>query len=351
MNIELQNSFENEITPPMTESLLGKLQLARKQRRAREKIFEGINSYTGSKCLKSDVTEDQIKYFMDCVVSDKETAIELLVINSIVSKGLTKSLSYHLLFKLFNRSIFRNFTEEQWVSLFFVLADVTDEMTKVSGSVSPSRYRILHLCIWISEEIIKYLSPNKRVGYLLQAIETGKAKSFVVSFMRYILKEHKERNSFWKRFVPYLKPSDLKQIKKRTLINVKEVLNDGIMSVPDSVHLFLYWFEFGSDEPHKEIREWIDKNTRTDEKFVQFVSVFSEKARIMNYDFNSDTVWVVYTDILEMILGDSKFLNRLKGISSETNSTGNMARELINRIEHEQKLKEDGLELHKFLGK
>ena len=143
----------------------------------------------------------------------------------------------------------------------------------------------------------------------------------------------------------------MKQIQEKTLRNVKEMLDNGIMSVPDSVHLFLYWLEFGSDEPHKEIREWIDKNTKTDEKFIQFVSVFSEKARIMNYDFNSDTVWVVYTDILEMILGDSKFLNRLKGISSETNSTGDMAAELISRIEHEKKLKDDGLELSKFLGK
>ena len=123
------------------------------------------------------------------------------------------------------------------------------------------------------------------------------------------------------------------------------------MSVPDSVLLFLYRFEFGSDEPHKEIREWIVENTRTDEEFIEFISVFSEKARNTNYEFNSDIVWVVYTDILEMILGNSKFLGRLKEISSETNRRRNMAAELISRIEHEKNLKDDGLELSKILGK
>ena len=350
MNVKLETSFESVITPPMTERLRGKLMLARKQRRVREENFERISSYTGSSCLKPEVTEDEVKNFMECVASDKDTAIELLIINAIVSKSLTKSLSYHLLSKLLHRTIFPDYTEEQWVSLFFILADVTDELTKVSGPVSPSRYRISHLCTWILEDIVRYISPDKRLKMLLKAIETGKAKSFVVSFMRYILKEHKARKSNWKNFIPFLENSELKKIQERTLINVKEILDNGIMSVPDSVHLFLYWFEFGSDEPHKEIREWIDKNTRTDEKFIQFVSVFSEKARIMHYDFDSDTIWVVYTDILEMLLGDSKFLDRLKRISSETNSTGNMAGELISRIEHEKKLKEDGLELSKFLG-
>lgn len=147
MSLTLQSNHENEIAPPMTEGLWEKLQLARKQRLIREDNFERISSYTGSKCLKPEIAEDEVKTFMECVVSDKDTAIELLFINSIVSNSLTKSLSYHLLFKLFNRTVFRNFTEEHWISLFFVLTDVTDELTKVSGPVSPSRYRILHLCI------------------------------------------------------------------------------------------------------------------------------------------------------------------------------------------------------------
>ena len=188
MSLALQNNHENEITPPMIESLWKKLQLARNQRLVREENFERISSYTGSKYLKPDITEDQIEYFMECVVSDKDAAIELLALNSIVSKSLTKSLSYYLLFRLFNRSIFRNFTEEQWVSLFFLLADVTDELTKVSGPISPSRYRISHLCTWILEDIVRYIFPSKRLKMLLKAIETGKAKSFVVSFLRYILK-------------------------------------------------------------------------------------------------------------------------------------------------------------------
>ena len=124
---------------------------------------------------------------MKCVVSDKNSAIEILIINAIISKNLTKSLSYQLLAKLLHRTIFPDYSEEQWISLFFVLADVTDEMTKVSGPVSPSRYRILHLCTWISEDIVRYLAPEKRAKYLLKAIETGKAKSFIVSFIRYIL--------------------------------------------------------------------------------------------------------------------------------------------------------------------
>ena len=351
MNVKLETSFESVITPPMTEGLWKKLQLARKQREVREENFERISSYTGSSCLKPEVTEDEIKIFMECVVSDKDTAIELLIINAIVSKSLTKSLSYQLLAELLHHTIFPDYTEEQWVSLFFVLADVTDELTKVSGPVSPSRYRILHLCTWISEDIVRYLAPNKRAKYLLKAIETGKAKSFVVSFMRNILREHKEKNTFWKNFVPFLETSELKKIQERTLVNVKDVLDNGVRSVPDSVHLFLYWFEFGSEEGYAEIRNWIDEHTETDEEFVEFISVFSEKARIRNYHFDSDTVWVVYTDILEMIIGNTKFLDRLKEISRKTNSTGNVARELIGRIEHERKLEEDGLELRKFLHK
>ena len=117
------------------------------------------------------------------------------------------------------------------------------------------------------------------------------------------------------KFVPFLKTSELREIQERTLVNVREILDKGIRSVPDSVHLFLYWFEFGSQEDYRELREWIDEHTKTDEEFVEFISVFSEKARIRNYYFDSDTVWVVYTDILEIIIGDTRFLDRLKEIS------------------------------------
>ena len=350
MNTNLHPKFENVVVPPMTESLRNKLNEARLEKIARDENLAGIRAYTGIKHVKPDISEDDIEFFMNCLVSDKEQAIEILIINSIIGENSKGSLSYYLLKTLHRKIIFSEFSDEQLCSLFHILADVTDEMTKISGPIAPSMYRISYKCTSISKDIIKAIPSSKRKKTLITALDNGNAKSFVISFIWRILIEHKERSSFWETYVPLLSRPELKKIEEIAFTNVKEILNNGMQSVPDSIYLFLFWYELGTDRDRIELRNWIQSKTHSDGEFIQFISVFSEKARIRMCFTEESVIWVVYTEILELILGNRKFIDRLKDISNRDTKVAPIAKELLERIRTEKKLKKAGKTLRKFFG-
>ena len=349
MTVELLPYFNNVLTPPMTKSLHEKLRVAREEKFERDSKLVDIRSFVGIKYAKPEITDDELEIFMDCVTSDKNNAIEILIINSIVGLGSECSLSYHLL-RIINRKIqILNYSEDQLLSLFYILADVTDEMTKINGPVSPSGSRIAYKSSSLSEEIIRKVSPEKRANALLRVLKYGNAKSFVISLIWRILKNHKYKDSFWKRFVPLLEKSELETIEREALEKVKEILNNGIQSVPDSIYLFLYWYEFGDDNEICELRSWIHENTKTDVDFVNFISVFSEKARIsFSKVDDDDNLWVVYTELLSQIIGNSSYLDRLVDLSISNCEAKQQAKELLGRIEQEKKLISDGRTLRKY---
>lgn len=349
MSVELLPYFNNVLTPPMTERLHEKLRVAREEKFDCDRKLVDIRSFVGIKYAKPEITDDELENFMDCVTSDKDNAIEILIINSIIGLGSECSLSYHLL-RVINRKIqIFNYSEEQILSLFYILADVTDEMTKINGPVSPSGSRISYKSSSLSEKIIRKVSPEKRAKTLLRVLKHGKAKSFVISLVWRILRNHKYKNSFWRRFVPLLEPSELDRIEREALVSVKKVLKNGIHSVPDSIYLFLYWYEFGDDSEICELRNWIHENTKTDEEFVNFISVFSEKARIRFSKTDDDTIWVVYSELLEKILGNNNFLERLNDLGKKDCEAGNKANELLRRVKDEERLIREGRSLSKYL--
>ena len=332
----------------MTKSLYEKLCVAREEKFDRDRKLLGIRSYVGIKYAKPDITDDEVEFFMNCVTSDRDNAIEILILNSIVGLSSENSLSYHML-RILSRRIFSSqYSEEQWLSLFYVLADVTDEMTKINGPASPARNRISYKSSALSEEIIRKVSPEKRANVLLRALKYGKARSFVISILWRILRNHKYKNSFWRKFVPLLEQPDLDRIEQDALESVKKILKNGIHSVPDSIYLFLYWFEFGGDNEICELRNWIYKNTQTNEDFVNFISVFSERARIRFSKTDDDIIWVVYFDLLEKILGNQRFLDRLNDLSKMDCEDGRKAKELLKRIKNEEKLIKEGRMLSKY---
>ena len=348
MSVELLPYSNNVFTPPMTKSLYEKLCVARDEKFDRDRNLLGIRAYVGIKYAKPEITDDEVEFFMNCVTSDRDNAIEILILNSIVGLSSENSLSYHMLRILSQRIFNSQFSEEQWISLFYVLADVTDEMTKINGPACPSRNRISYKSSALSEEIIRKLSSEKRANALLQVLKYGKARSFVISLLWRILSNHKYKKSFWRKFVPLLEQSELDRIEREALVSVRKILNNGIHSVPDPIYLFLYWFEFGDDSEICDLRNWIHENTKTDEEFVNFISAFSEKARIRFSKTDDDIIWVVYTDLLEKILGDQKFLDRLLELSKIDCQAGKKANELLRRIKDEEKLIRDGHMLSKY---
>ena len=339
---------DENFTPPMTKKLYDKLIVAREEKIDRDRRVTGILSFAGIKHLKPEITDDEVEFFMDCVTSDRDNAIEILIINSIVGLSSENSLSYHMLRKLSLRIINTQYSEEQWMSLFYVLADVTDEMTKINGPACPSRNRISYKSSALSEEILRKISPEKRANALLQVLKYGKARTFVISLLWRILCNHKYKKLFWRKFVPLLEQSELDRIEREALESVRKILNNGIHNVPESIYLFLYWFEFGDDSEVCDLRNWIHENTKTDEEFVNFISAFSEKARIRISRTDDDIIWVVYTDLLEKILGNRQFLDRLNDLGKMNCAAGRKAKELLRRINDEEKLVRDGRLLSKY---
>lgn len=348
MKLELQRENENLIVPPMTEELLSKLKDAQFERSVRDNRLAGLRSITGVTNIQPVVKRAEIKAFMNSVTTDYELAIETLIVNSITRPNSEKSVSYQLLSKLKRNTYLTEYNEEEWIALFFLLADTADEMSKILGAVAPSSYRIVDICEELSERILRYITPEKRADSILNSIKNGKASSFVINFVLHTLQKHREMDTKFEYFIPWLKPAKLEKIRLETLKRVKKIVNGGIKGFVDPLCLFLFWYEFDDDSNRKELREWIRENTKSDENFVFFISLFSEKARIVESLIQSKIVWVVYTNILENVTGDISFLKRLKQISVNDSRLGEIAKELLSRIEIERKAKERGLRVRKY---
>lgn len=347
MTLDILQSKENILVPPMTSNLQKKISRARESRNVRDRKLAGVREYLGVVELKPNVTEDKIKEFMESVIDDKDSAIEYLILNSIVANGSEKAVSYHLLSLLRYSVNTTEFREDQWISLFLVLADAADEMTKTNGPVAPYDYRISYISEGLAEDILRSVPANKRTELVVKAIEDGKAKSWVIGFVFHTLQNHSKRKSVWGEYKSWLKPSEIEVITQKTIRKIKEELSNEYYNYPAPMYMMLLWWKYGDTE---EFIQWIESKTVSDLDFVRFVTVFSEKALLWTGKLQSEVVWIVYTEILEKIFCSKEFLERLKSISQSDSDVKEAAKELLRRIEFEEEAAKRGLEFTKFFG-
>lgn len=343
MNLEQQQLISYTPEHSSFSYLRDRIKESRLRRETYDKKFADIRRAMGVTQVKPEVTEIDLKNFIDVVGRDKKSATEELILKSVVGSSTEKSIAFEVLNQLNSRFVIEGMNTIQQKSLLEVLSNGTDEMARVTGPVAPYKYNVFRMSTWLSVSIYRCLDSSERLDCLLSSIKDGVAWSWLMYFAMFVIHKHQIGDTAIRQHIPWLKDHELLETKTIAMGRMQGLLNDGCYNLYQPLYLFLFWWIIGNEEERQEMKEWVKANTKTDQDFVRFVNVFSEKALLRKQEGCAATIWVVYTETLEPFFSKRNLVARLRDVSHLEGQTGETATELLRRIEFADNARAKGI--------
>ena len=343
-----QVSFPKEENNSLYESmpdLKEKIQREKKARQARDRKLRGIRSSLGISEVRPHVDRSEVKAFLKIAVTDKEKAVEILILNSVINSRHEKSMSYELLANLNYGTEISDIKKKERISLVEVIADSVDEMAKLSGSFEAKIYNIFYASDSITVRLLRSLTPKKRWKLLLKILENGKSTSWLVYFARQIIVDHDEKSSKMTNFLPWLDQDQLKTIREVTDRKLRTILRQDFYSSSDPLQFFLFWINIGNEKEKSALREWVRTRTTENSEFVRFVEMFTGRASLYNGSFPLEEIRIGFIDTVGTIINIDKIVSRLQEISKQNDQVGRMSLDLLRTFEYTLSAREQGLRI------
>lgn len=304
----------------------------------RDKVrIEHLNEFRQQKNLKEvhlDNLESRVEYLIKLARYSKQNAVQYLLQSSNKHGSFKSSPSFDLLKKIRVSRNLSTFESEDLASLLLVLADATDDMSRINGPVALCERNIFRASGWVAEEVIALLPEKTRTDVVLKAISNGKAASWIFYL---VLEIHKKviiiaRNSENEEIgIP---SEEIERYISLAMNRLFRILKDGFHTTSNPYYLFKFWWEVSSTDERKNIKKWIKENVVTDMEFLRFVDAFYEKKVFMESIKITDIRWKIQIREIELFISLDYVKMRLSNITVQKNDKGDVARELLNRIEY-----------------
>lgn len=304
----------------------------------REKIkIDRLDDYRLHENIKEvhlDIHDSRVEYIIKLARYSRKDAVSYLLQNSHEHGSFRTSPSYELLKDIWICDSLSSFESEDLAALLLVFADAADDISRINGPVSICESNVFQACGWVAEEIVALLPEELRIKVVSDAILEGKASSWVIYFVLQMCKGVivKVRNS--ENVVKRLPQDEFRRYVKLAKSRLSEILNDGFHYTSNPFYLFEFWWQASSLTEKDEIREWVRKNLETDMDFLCFVDAFYEKKVFIEGIRITEIKWKIQIRKLENFISLDNVKSRLNEIASKRGSAGDVARELLKRIEY-----------------
>lgn len=311
-----------------------KIRNEKSARLSRDQRLKGVRKFIGITDIRPQIEKTDIKEFLKTTVKDKEKAIEILILNSIVNYPNEKSMAFQLLSSLNYGTRISEIKTKQRIALVEVLADSVDEMAKLSGSFESKFYNIFVVCEFVVLKIFKSLSAENRWNLLLNMLQNGNAKSWVYYIARQIILDHENDYATLPQYSTWLEKDNIEKIKEITIKRLPTIIEQSYYSSSDPLQLFLFCIQFGGKKDKDWLREWVKERTSDNKEFVKFVEHFTSIATVYNEKLSSEEVEIAFSQILNSIISTDIAVNRLRDISKQKDKVGEKALELLQIFEY-----------------
>lgn len=325
--------------------LKDKIRRARIARQQRDKKLKALRNHLGIRLGVTPVERSEVNEFLEIATTNKDKAVEILILNSFVSEYSKKSVSFQLLSTLGHNTEIRDMKRKQQVAIIETIADAADEMFKIAGAIPQKLYDIFRISKALSARLLESMSPVKREKVLLKILRKGKADSWLVYFARMIILEHEIGSTAVSRFDPWLENEILEQVKVTTLERLNKVMNQHFTKLANPLQVFLCWLHFGSENDKEWLREWVRSNTRSNEELVNFIEIYTGMALVRNGTPFPDDIKIAYTDTISTLVEIDEVVERLQCISKCGDELGKKSNELLGLVEYSLSARERGLEI------
>ena len=278
--------------------------------------------------------EKSIEYFIKLARYSKKLAIEYLLQNSHTHENVYPCWSYKLLRKTRYAEKLSDFETDDLVNVLQVLADVTDDLSRINGPVALGEGDIFFNCAFLSEKIILRLPHGNRIKIILDIIKHGKARSWIMFFVLnliqskrvFVLNSGNERSRLSKEE----KALYAEAAKTRIL----EILDDGIEGPSKPLYMFELWWEISTDSEKAGIKNWVARHVKEDISFLRFVGSFYRKQLFMEGIKIADVKWKVLATMLESFISIDYVKGRLALIAENEGEVGEVAQVILGRLEY-----------------
>ena len=313
-------------------------------RQTRDKRLKGIRKFMGIGEIRPHVEKTEIRDFLKIAVTNKQKAVEILILNSVVSSSNEKSMAFQLLSTLNYGTELSEIKSDQRIALIETIADAADEMFSLTGSVTPL-YNIYILCKSLSTKLLTLMPPRSRRRMLLKILQEGNANTWLVYFARRIIQYHETGETVLRRFSPWLEKETLDDVKKIMIKKLRSNMSEQYYNGFYPLQFFLFWIQVGNEIDRNWLRNWVKTHIKTDKEYVRFVEMFTGTATLINDSFPVDEVKIAYIETIESIVKIDELLGRLRTISMRDREVGNTALELLGTFEYTLASRKEGLKI------
>ena len=313
-------------------------------RQTRDKRLKGIRKFMGIGEVRPHVKKKEVRDFLKIAVTNKQKAVEILILKSVVSSSNEKSTSFQILSTLNYGTELSEITSDQRVALIETIADAADEMLSLTGSVTPL-YNIYILCKSLSTKLLASMPPKSRRRMLLRIIQEGNANTWLVYFARRIIQYHETGETVLRRFSPWLEKETLDDVRKIMIKKLRSNMSEQYYNGFYPLQFFLSWIQVGNENERNWLRNWVNTHIKTDKEYVRFVEMFTGTATLINGSFPVDEVKIAYIETIESIVKIDGLLGRLGTISMRDSEVGNTALELLGTFEYTLASRKKGLKI------
>lgn len=333
------------VDPEKSIDLKEKIRRAKIARQTADKKLKALRNHLGIRLGVTHVERSEVDEFLGITTTNKDKAVEILILNSFVSEFSKKSVSFQLLSTLSYHAEIRDLNREQQVAIIETIADAADEMFKIAGAIPQRLYDIFRISKALSERLLESMSPVKREKVLLRILREGKADSWLIYFARLIILEHEIGSTAVSRFDPWLENEVLEEVKEITLERLNTVMKQHFTKLANPLQVFLCWLHFGSENDKEWLREWVSSNTRSNEELVNFIEIFTGMALVRNGTPFPDDIKIAYTDTISTLVDIDKVVERLKRISKCGDELAKKSNELLGLVEYSLSARKRGVEI------
>ena len=323
-DIDLINSSELEFPIPrgsVTELVnVEKLNEFRRKMKIKEVQLPGVEWST--------------EYFVKLARYSKKIAIDYLLRNSHSHEKFYLCASYEILREIGFSKNLDEFESDDLAYVLQVLADVTDDLSRINGPVALGEGDIFFNCAFLSEAIMPRLAHEERTKIVLDIIRNGKARSWIMFFVFNLIKSRRVfvLNSDNKR--SRLSKEEKALYAEAAKARIREILDDGLELPSKPFYLFELWWDISTESEKADMKKWVARHVKKDINFLRFVGSFYRKQLFMEGIVITDIKWRVLAKKLELFISIDYVKERLESLAENEGDIGEAAREILGRLEY-----------------
>lgn len=227
------------------------------------------------------------------------------------------------------------FSEELSAAIFTALINSADSADIAAGPSGGFFTLDLKFSIeWACSELLRALAPTSRLNQFIQAINTGKSLSIVMSLLRAELRRHGriagQDSSDREEKKIFSAANDVDRVCSVANERLIRAGNDGtLLYIYDLAIPLLAWRDVGQRE---RMRSWVESETKEDEKLLDFLMAL--KQQVIS---SAGNYWKISRSLLAEFADTETIKRRLEQLTSSTlGATSTKAIEALKLIRNDE---------------